>query len=148
VTPDEQARLANARSVDPRAVEAVVKGRYYLTKLTSDGFEKAKEYYEQAIKIAPDFAPGYEGLAGVYLIQGDFGVSNKEAVAKAKEPLDKALQLDDSSAAAHSMLAKVHWSYEYDWAAGERASSCDRAESRKRRRSHFVWIHAHVARAV
>jgi adenylate cyclase len=33
VTPDEQARLANARSVDPRAV---LKERYHLIKLTSD----------------------------------------------------------------------------------------------------------------
>jgi serine/threonine-protein kinase len=47
-------------------------------------------------------------------------ISNKEAVAKAKEPLEKALRLDDSNALAHSLLGWIHWSYEYDWAAAER----------------------------
>jgi hypothetical protein len=37
-------------------VEAVLKGRYYLEKLTSDGFQKARENLKQSIKIAPDFA--------------------------------------------------------------------------------------------
>ena len=89
-------------------------------KLTSDGFQKAKQYFEQAIKIAPDFAPGYAGLAEVYFREGALVISNKEAVAKAKEPLEKALRLDDSNDLAHSLLGWIHWSYEYDWAAAER----------------------------
>src|SRR5229473_111075 len=120
LTPGEQARLSNARTVNPQAVEALLKGRYFLGNLTSDGFQKAKEYFEQAIKIAPDFAPGYSGLAAVYFAEGAFVISNKDAVAKAKEPLEKALRLDDSNALAHSLLGWIHWSYEYDWAAAER----------------------------
>jgi TolB-like protein/Tfp pilus assembly protein PilF len=120
LTPGEQARLSNARSVNPQAVEAVLKGRYFLSKQTSDGYQRAKEYFEQAIKIAPDFAPGYAGLAEVYWSEGIFVISNKEAVAKAKEPLERALRLDDSNALAHSLLGWIHWSYEYDWAAAER----------------------------
>ena len=108
LTPDEQARLGNARSVNPQAVEAVLKGQYYLDKFTSDGFQKAKEYFEQAIKIAPDFAGGYVGLAAVYLIPGELFMSNKEAVLKAKEPLEQALRLDDSYDLAHSLLARIH----------------------------------------
>jgi TolB-like protein/Tfp pilus assembly protein PilF len=120
LTPGEQARLSNARSVNPQAVEAFLKGRYFLLKYTSDGFQKAREYFEQAIKIAPDFAPGYAGLAEVYLVGSAFVISNKEAVAKAKEPLEKALRLDDSNDLAHSLLARIHSYYEYDWAAAER----------------------------
>jgi Tfp pilus assembly protein PilF len=120
LTPGEQARLSNARSVNPQAVEALLKGRYFLWKQTSDGFQKAKEYFEQAITVAPDFAPGYAGLAEVYWEEGTFVISNKEAVAEAREPLEKALRLDDSNALAHSLLGAIHWSYEYDWAAAER----------------------------
>jgi eukaryotic-like serine/threonine-protein kinase len=97
----------------------LLKGRYFLLKVTRDGFQKAREYFEQAIKIAPDFAPGYAGLAEVYWTEGLFVISNKEAVAKAKEPLEKALRLDDSNDVAHSLLARIHCTYEYDWAAGE-----------------------------
>ena len=79
LTPDEQARLSNARSVNPQAVEALLKGRYFSLKLTSDGFQRAKEYFEQAIKIAPDFAPGYAGLAEVYFTEGAFLASNTGA---------------------------------------------------------------------
>jgi tetratricopeptide (TPR) repeat protein len=93
---------------------------YFLWKYTSDGFQRAKECFEQAIKITPDFAPGYAGLAEVYFVEGALVISNKEAVAKAKEPLERALRLDDSNALAHSLLAGIHWSYEYDWAAAER----------------------------
>jgi Tfp pilus assembly protein PilF len=120
LTPGEQARLSNARSVNPQAVEALLKGRYFLLKFTRDGFQRAEEYFEQAIKIAPDFAPGYAELAAVYFLEGNFVISYKEAVAKAKEPLEKALQLDDSNALAHSLLGGIHYSYEYDWAAAER----------------------------
>jgi TolB-like protein/Tfp pilus assembly protein PilF len=120
LTPGEQARLSNARSVNPQAVEALLKGRYFLFKLTSDGFQKAREYFEQAIKIAPDFAPGYVGLAEVYWAESIFVISNKEAVAQATEPLETALRLDDSNDLAHSLLGWIHWSYEYDWAAAER----------------------------
>jgi Tfp pilus assembly protein PilF len=120
LTPGEQARLSHARSVNPQAVEALLKGRYFLWRFTSDGFQRAKEYFEQAIKIAPDFAPGYAGLATVYYTEGGFVISNKEAVAKAKEPLERALQLDDSNDLAHSLLARILSSSEYDWAAAER----------------------------
>src|SRR5713101_3544173 len=120
LTPGEQARLSNARSVNPQAHDAYLKGRYLLWKVTSDGFQKAREYFEQTIKIAPDFAPGYAGLAEAYLTEGAFVISNKEAVAKAREPLEKALRLDDSNDLAHSLLGWIHWSYEYDWAAAER----------------------------
>jgi TolB-like protein/class 3 adenylate cyclase/Tfp pilus assembly protein PilF len=120
LTPGEQARLSNARSVNPQAVEALLKGRYFLWKQTSDGYQRAKEYFEQAIKIDPDFAPGYAGLAEVYWSEGIFVISNKEAVAKAKEPLERALRLDDSNDLAHSLLGWIHWSYDYDWAAAER----------------------------
>ena len=58
LTPNEQARFARPRPVDPNALEACLKGRYFLLKQTGDGFQKANEYFAQAIKIAPDFRRG------------------------------------------------------------------------------------------
>jgi hypothetical protein len=48
LTPNEQARLAQPRPVNPAALEACLKGRYFLLKQTSDGFQKANEYFAQA----------------------------------------------------------------------------------------------------
>jgi adenylate cyclase len=120
LTPNEQARFAQTRPVNPAALEACLKGRYFLLKQTSDGVQKAKEYFEQAIKIAPDFAGGYVGLAAVYVVAGDVVVSNQEAMPKAKDLLATALRLDDTNADAHSILGTIHWNYDYDWVASER----------------------------
>jgi adenylate cyclase len=120
LTPNEQARLAQPRPVNPAALEACLKGRYFLLKQTSDGFQKANEYFAQAIKIAPDFAGGYVGLAAVYVVAADVVVSNQEVMPKAKDLLATALRLDNTNADAHSLLGIIHWSYDYDWVASER----------------------------
>ena len=120
LTPNEQARFAQPRPVNPAALEACLKGQYFMLKQTTDGFQKANEYYAQAIKIAPDFAEGYVGLAAVYVVAADVVVSNQEVMPKAKDLLATALRLDDTNADAHSLLGTIHWDYDYDWVASER----------------------------
>src|SRR5260370_4462366 len=66
LTPQEQARLASGRPVNPAAHEADLKGRY-LNKGTSSQQRKAREYFEEAIRIDPNYAPAYAGLADYYL---------------------------------------------------------------------------------
>jgi TolB-like protein/Tfp pilus assembly protein PilF len=119
LTPKEQARLTQPRPVNPDALEACLKGRYFLGKQTPDGFQKGKEYFEQAIKIAPDYAEGYAELAAVYVLAGDEVMSNQQAMPKAKELVATALRLDDTNADAHTWLGWIHWGYEYDWVASE-----------------------------
>jgi adenylate cyclase len=120
LTPNEQARFAKPRPVNPEALEAVLKGRYFLIEETSDSFQKATESLQQAIKIAPDDAEGYVGLAAVYIAAADVVVSNQAVMPKAKELLATALRLDDNDAGAHMWLATIHWCYEYDWVSAER----------------------------
>jgi len=115
LTPNEQARLAQPRPVNPEALEACLKGKYFVEKFPGEGFQKAKEYFEQAIKIAPDFAGGYVGLAGMYFAAADVVLSFQEAMPKANELLATALRLDGTNAEAHLWLADIHWDYDYDW---------------------------------
>jgi len=42
LTPNEQARFAKPRPLNPDALEVCFKGVYFLGKQTSDGFQKAK----------------------------------------------------------------------------------------------------------
>jgi adenylate cyclase len=120
LTPNEQMRLAQPHPVNPAALEAFLKGRYFLIEETSDSFQKATESFQQAIKIAPDYAEGYVGLAAVYIAAADVVVSNQAVMPKAKELLATALRLDDTNADAHTWLATIHWCYEYNWVAAER----------------------------
>jgi adenylate cyclase len=119
LTPDEQARSANARPVNPAAHEAYLKGRYFLNEVTEDRVKKALEQFDQAIKADPDFAPAYAGIADAYMLDDDWYFPANEVVPKAKAAAEKALQLDDNLAEAHTALAEVKFWYDLDWPGAE-----------------------------
>ena len=62
VTPQEQARLAGARPVNPDAHEAYLQGRFYWNLRTKEGVNKGLEYFQQAVDKDPGYALGYAGL--------------------------------------------------------------------------------------
>jgi adenylate cyclase len=119
LTPDEQARFANAHPVNPQAHEAYLRGRYYLSSFTQAGVSKAIERFEQAIKADPSFALPYTGLADAYGYGEDLYFPANEVMPKAKAAAEKALRLDDSLAEAHASLGLIKWGYDFDWAGGE-----------------------------
>jgi class 3 adenylate cyclase/TolB-like protein len=120
LTPREQARFANARTVNPQAHDAYLKGRYYLSNYSEERLRKAIVQFEEAIKADPDFAPAYTGLADAY---GPFGADlyfpATEAMPKAKAAAEKALQLDNTLPEAHSSLASIKVWYDFDPVGGE-----------------------------
>jgi TolB-like protein/DNA-binding winged helix-turn-helix (wHTH) protein/Flp pilus assembly protein TadD len=123
MTPQQQARLRAARSVNPEALEAYLRGRYYLTTEFTKGEElqKGRRYFEDAIAKDPSFAAAYSGLADSYAYLAFFRqLPPDTAFRLAKEAVRKALELDDSIGEAHDTLAMLHWRYEWDDAAAER----------------------------
>jgi Tfp pilus assembly protein PilF len=120
LTPDEQARFANPRAVNPQAHEAYLKGRYHWNKWTEEGWEKAADYFRQAIKIDRNYALAYAGLSDCYWAAGGFALPPKDADPKARELAEKALELDGTLAEPHLALAVVDSAYNYDWAEGEK----------------------------
>ena len=62
-------------------------------------------YYEQALKLDPNYALAYCGLADTYAYMGGVVMPSKEAVVKEKEFAQRALQLDPELAEAHLSLA-------------------------------------------
>lgn len=119
LTPQEQARFANARPVNPQALEAYLKGRYFLSEISGERIKKAIEQFELAIKLDPNFALPYTGLADAYYwVASAFPPT--AVMPKAKAAAEKALQLDDTLAEAHTSLATIKFSYDFDWTGGER----------------------------
>jgi len=121
LTPQEQARLASSRRVDPEAHEAYLLGRAYLVQTpTRTSWTRAKEYFEKAIAKDPDYAPAYASLAELYLrARGSPNRAFRDRRLQAKQWADKALKLDDSLAEAHNALARAA-QQEWDWATAER----------------------------
>src|ERR1035438_7910530 len=70
--PQEKAALKSVKAVDPEAYEHYLKGRYFWNKRTADGLKKAVDYFNQAIKEDPDYAPAYTGLSDSYALLGDW----------------------------------------------------------------------------
>ena len=119
LTPREQARFANSRTVDPQAHDAYLKGRYYLSSPTEERVRKALEQFEQAIRVDPNFAPPYSGMADAYILGADMYFPPNEVMPKAKAAAEKALQLDDTLAEAHFSLGAAKFQYDFDWPGGE-----------------------------
>jgi TolB-like protein/DNA-binding winged helix-turn-helix (wHTH) protein/Flp pilus assembly protein TadD len=125
VTPQQQARLRAARTVNPEAYEAYLRGRYYMTNqfTMEQPLNMAKSYFEESIREDPGFALAYSGLADSYVYLAFFGqgqLSPDRAYRSAKEALRKAEELDDSIGETHDTLGVMSWRFEWNWDAADR----------------------------
>ncbi|MGB9430889.1 MAG: tetratricopeptide repeat protein [Candidatus Acidiferrum sp.] len=119
VTGEEHARLSSARTVDPEAYKAYLKGRYYWNKRTADSMPKAALYFEQAISKDPGYGAAYSGLADCNSGLAWHGfMSPAEVLPKAYAAAQKAVEIDPLSAEAHASLALV-LDHKWAWAAAE-----------------------------
>lgn len=122
LTPEESARLSATRPVDPDAYELYLKGRYFWNKRTEADYEKAIDYFYQAIARDPQYARAYSGLADAYALLGsrpNAKMPRSEAMPRAKAAALTALKLDDSIAEALASLAFVEMHYEWNFPASE-----------------------------
>ena len=120
LTPQEQARLAMPRPVNPEAYEAYLNGRFQWFKISKQGNEDAERYFQLALEKDPNYALAYAGLADVWMMRTDSGYAPpSETMLKAKAAALKALQLDDTLAEPRVSLALIE-EYERDWLAAER----------------------------
>jgi TolB-like protein/Tfp pilus assembly protein PilF len=123
LTPPEQALLSKARTVDPEAYEAYLKGRFHWNKASAEGLLQARRQFEDAIRMDPGFAPAHAALADTYTWSYRWGGPQRpprEAFAKAKAAALKALELDETLAEAHASLAYIKEAYDWDWDGAER----------------------------
>ncbi len=120
LTAQEQSRLATTRPVNPEAYQLYLKGRFYWNKRTQEGFTKAVEHFQRAIEIDPGYAVAYADLGAVYKQFAYYGiVSPQKSYLMSAEPAKKALQLDDSLAEAHTVMATLKEEHDRDWSAAE-----------------------------
>ena len=116
----QQLPSGNRRALDPIAHEAYLRGNFYWNQLTCDGFNKSRQYFEQAINRDPEFARAYIGLAESYFTLADWGCSPEpDLIAKSKAAALRALELDPSLGEAHAWLGKLAFFYEWDFPKAE-----------------------------
>jgi TolB-like protein/Tfp pilus assembly protein PilF len=117
---EERQKLTKGSTTNPDAYQLYLKGRYHLSKVTVDSLAKAVDCFNQAIDRDPSYAQAYAGLADTYNWLALVKYPPREAIPRMKAAAQKALQIDESLADAHTSLAITLYEFDYDWPAAER----------------------------
>jgi adenylate cyclase len=110
LTIGEEARL-HAKSTDN--LEAYLKfmqGRDQYYNFNNETNVRARQLFEEAIALDPEFAMAYRYLGGTHLLDVWIKAtkSARESLSKAFEMTEKAIELDDSLADAHAYLGYLY----------------------------------------
>jgi adenylate cyclase len=102
------------------AYDQYLQGRYFWNKGNEASLRKAILFFEQAIRLDPEYAKAYSGLADCYsaLGYGSYELPAK-AFLKAESAALKAILLDSSLADPHASLGYIKFYYYWDWAGAE-----------------------------
>ena len=107
---------------DPESAEThhlYIRGRYYWKKYTVEGLHKGIDYFHQAIKIDPDHALSYTGLADCYYRLSNIHLPPRTAIPKAKAAVMEAVKRDPALAEAHALLGLIRTFYDQTWSLAE-----------------------------
>jgi serine/threonine protein kinase/tetratricopeptide (TPR) repeat protein len=103
------------------AYRLYLQGRNFWNKRGKADVIKSIEYFEKAIEVDPNYALAYAGLSDAYdILGGNSFWPAEKAYAKAKPAALKALQIDDKLAEAHTSLAGILWTYDWDFTGAEK----------------------------
>jgi DNA-binding winged helix-turn-helix (wHTH) protein/Flp pilus assembly protein TadD len=117
---EEKQRLTRRYTENAEAYELYLKGRYHVNRLTPPEMQTGISYFYQAIAIDPAYALAYLGLANAFLripLAGE--MPSTEFYTKAKAAAQKAIEIDDTLAAAHAALGWIIFWYEWSWSEAE-----------------------------
>lgn len=118
----EPQRDASSRHETPdmAAYDAYLRGVYYNSTWSGDGFVKGAQYLQEAVTRDPNFAQAWGALAFAYSELAFTDLSTEDARRKARAYAERAIALDNTVIQAHQALVNVGQYYEWDWAAAER----------------------------
>ena len=117
ITPDENERL-RPPSVDPKAYEAYMRGRFFVDKWTPEDSAQALRSFEQAAAFDQNYALAYVGMAECFVF-GVAGIDDEEGVKRGIAAATRALELKPDMGEAHAMLGMLRLQKDWNFAAAE-----------------------------
>jgi TolB-like protein/DNA-binding winged helix-turn-helix (wHTH) protein/Tfp pilus assembly protein PilF len=115
---DEQ-KLKKEYTSNAEAYQLYLRGRYHALKRTFPETQKAISYFQQAIAVDPSYALAYVGLADAHVSSLAANRPSNEFFPQARAAAQKAIEIDDTLAAAHAQLGFIIFWYDWDWGASE-----------------------------
>ncbi|MBL8961152.1 MAG: protein kinase [Gemmatimonadetes bacterium] len=100
--------------------DAVLKARHAWNQRTDQAMQGAIDAYREALRLDPEYAPAWAGLAQVYVTRGVYGhVAPREVLPLARQAAGEALRRDPSLAEARVALGQVEAVDAWQWDAAE-----------------------------
>jgi len=119
--PAGETARARGSSSNAAAYDAYLRGRYVWNRRTEEGLRRSVEYFGQAIRLDPNYAAAYAGLADSYIVLAAwFYMKPNEAYPKAEAAAVKALEINESLPEAHSSMGVIAWEYHRDRARADK----------------------------
>jgi eukaryotic-like serine/threonine-protein kinase len=116
-----QVRLApRTQTVNIEAWQHYLKGEYSRLRQTPESLAQAKEHFEQALAIDPNYAQAHSGMARYYFLLAVLGLQPAiEMAPLAKSAAKKGLAMDPADSESHLVLAMMAATVDYDWKLAE-----------------------------
>ncbi len=109
-----------SQSKNVEAYKAFLQARYFSERRSQEDMEKSVRYYETALKLNPEDARSWAGLAEAHTHQADTGfVGIQEGYGKARNEVERALRLDPNLAKAHQVMGWIKMTHDWDYTGAE-----------------------------
>ena len=144
LTPQEQQRIVSYGHCAPNAHDLYLQGMYHWFKATPEGYERSRDYFEQAEAADPNCAEAYVGLGYYYSIAADEGILPAgQGWPRTRLNAQRAVELDSNIAGAYISLAAA--TFFYDWKFAEGIQQYQRAlelspESAETHREYAIFL--------
>jgi len=106
------------KKIKPHAYDLYLRGRYLLQQNNTGSVLRSIQYLEESIKLDSSFAPAYASLAEAYIAHNKLIRDKKEKIThreKCRIAINKALELDQSSALNFITKGNIARKLDWDW---------------------------------
>ena len=104
----EQERVRRVPTLNLSAYDAWLRGVEYAFRETHQDRARARQLFERAIALDPQYARAYAALGRIYAKDWILGNLNPSFLTRARELADRAIALDDTLPEAHALLGYVY----------------------------------------
>ena len=113
----EDETLAAGKNLQPEAVRNYLAGRKIWQTRELRRHEEMIKHFEKTIELAPDWSPGFSGLAEALLNDDTYSTGWE----KIEQATRRALALDGANAHAHTAQAQIYFLKYWDWENAEKS---------------------------
>jgi non-specific serine/threonine protein kinase len=117
----ERTKVLKRHTENKDAYNLYLKGRYFWNRRNEGDLKRAIECYHEAVEKDPKYSLPYLGVADHFIMMGLWSYLPPEtARLRAKEALDRALEIDDQLGEAYTSLGYYQFLFDWDWPAAEK----------------------------